>query len=110
MNKETLPLPQASASQLKMFRSHQKDTNIGATIKKPLQEKVTKRYLLKNAIPTFGVYLEAIDLVMFIDVLRGRFSCQCVGYYGMTPNLGSVVAVSVNSLVVGMNFLFQLRW
>ena len=55
MNKETLPLPQASASQLKMFRSHQKDTNIGATIKKPLQEKVTKRYLLKNAIPTFGV-------------------------------------------------------
>ena len=47
---------------------------------------------------------------MFIDVLRGRFSCQCVGYYGMTPNLGSVVAVSVNSLVVGLNFLFQLRW
>ena len=35
---------------------------------------------------------------MFIDVLRGRFSCQCVGYYGMTQNLGSVIAVSVNSL------------
>ena len=55
MNQETLPLPPASASQLKMFQSHQKDTYIGATIKKPLQEKVTKRYLLMKAIQTFGV-------------------------------------------------------